>query len=105
MKVDGYDPITKIVYEFRGCEFHGCRKCKPNNRHVKTFHHPARTVEEIHQATEQKTRLVRAAGYTVREKWGCEFKKELTQNEDLQDLVKNMTWVFPLDPRDAFYGG
>ena len=29
----------------------------------------------------------------------------MKQNEDLQDLVKNMTWVFPLDPRDAFYGG
>ena len=71
VKVDGYDPITRIVYEFQGCEFHGCRKCKPNNRHVKTFHHPDRTVEEIHQATEQKTRLVRAAGYTVIEKWGC----------------------------------
>ena len=37
VKVDGYDPSTKTVYEFHGCEFHGCRKCKPNNRHVKTF--------------------------------------------------------------------
>ena len=34
-KVDGYDTSTKTVYEFHGCEFHGCRKCKPNNRHVK----------------------------------------------------------------------
>ena len=33
------------------------------------------------------------------------FNKELKQNEELQDLVKNMTWVSPLDPRDAFYGG
>ena len=32
VRVDGYDPITKTVYEFHGCEFHGCRKCKPNNR-------------------------------------------------------------------------
>ena len=45
--VDGYDHITKTVYEFQGCEYHGCRKCKPNGRHVKTFHHPDRTVEEI----------------------------------------------------------
>lgn len=103
--MDGYDPMTKTVYEFYGCEFHGCKNCKPNNRHVKTFHHPDRTVEEIHQATEQKTRLIRAAGYAVVEMWECTFKKELKQNEELQDLVNNMTWVFPLDPRDAFCGG
>ena len=33
VKVDGYDPMTKTVYEFHGCEFHGFRRCKPNNRH------------------------------------------------------------------------
>ena len=90
---------------FYGCESNGCRKCKPNKRHVKTFYHPDRTVEEIHQATEQKTCLIRAAGYVVVEMWECTFKKELKQNEELQDLVKNMTWVSPLDPRDALYGG
>ena len=36
VRVDGYDPIKKTVFEFHGCEFHGCPKCKPNNRHVKT---------------------------------------------------------------------
>ena len=35
VRVDGYDPIKKTVFEFHGCEFHGCPKCKPNNRHVK----------------------------------------------------------------------
>ena len=42
VKVDGYDPLTKTVFEFQGCEYHGCRKCKPNNRQTKTFHHPDR---------------------------------------------------------------
>ena len=23
-KVDGYEPITKTVYEFNGCKWHGC---------------------------------------------------------------------------------
>lgn len=45
--VDGYDHITKTVYEFQGCEYHVCRKCKPNGRHVKIFNQPDRTVEEI----------------------------------------------------------
>ena len=37
VKVDGFDPLTKTVYEFQGCEYHRCRKCKPNNHHTKTF--------------------------------------------------------------------
>jgi len=82
VKVDGYDPSTKTVYEFHGCEYHGCRKCKPNIRHSKTFHHPDRTVEEMYQCTQRKTDLLRAAGYTVIEQWECDFRKQLKQNKN-----------------------
>ena len=98
VRVDGYDPLTKRVLEFHGCEFQGCRRCKPHNHHNKTFHHPDRTIEEMYQATKAKTELLEKAGYTVIEQWEREFKKELKQNEELNDLVKNMTWVLPLDP-------
>ena len=47
---------------FYGCKSHGCRKCKPNKRHVKTFYHPDRTVEEIHQATEEKNLFDTSSG-------------------------------------------
>ena len=105
VKVDGYDPPTKTVFEFQGCEYHGCKKCKPNGRHVKTFHHPDRTVEEIYQATQRKTELLKQAGYNVVEKWECDFRKELKQNEALQENIEKMSWVSPLNPRDGFYGG
>ena len=105
MTVDGYDPITKTVYEFQGCEYHGCKKCKPNNRHTKTFHHPDRTVEEIFQVTQRKTELLKQAGYTVIEQWECDFRKEMKQNEILQEQIEKMSWVSPLEPREAFYGG
>ena len=105
VKVDGYDPITKTVYEFHGCEFHGCKKCKQNNHHSKTSHHPDRTVEEMYQCTQRKTDLLRGAGYKVIDIWECNFKKELKQNKPLLDLVKNMSWIESLDPRNAFYGG
>ena len=104
VKVDGYDPITKTVHEFHGCEFHGCKRCKPNGRHKNTFHHPDRTVEELYRATLRKTDLLQAAGYTVIEIWECDFRKAVNNN-DLKELLKTMTWVSPLDPRDAFYGG
>ena len=105
VKVDGYDPLTKTVFEFRGCEYHGCKKCKPNGRHVKTFHHPDRTVEELYQATQRKTDLLKQAGYNVVEKWECDFRKELKQNEALQENIEKMSRVSPLNPKDGFYGG
>ena len=103
--VDGYDHITKTVYEFQGCEYHGCRKCKPNGRHVKTFHHPDRTVEEIYQVTQRKTELLKEAGYTVKEQWECDFNKKLKQCPNLQEQIDKMSWVSPLNPREAFFGG
>ena len=103
--VDGYDPITKTVFEFHGCEYHGCKKCKPNARHMKTFHHPDRTVEELFQVTERKTELLKQAGYNVMEQWECDFRKELKQNETLQEKIEKMSWVSPLNPREGFFGG
>lgn len=105
VKVDGYDPSTKTVYEFQGCDYHGCKKCKPNNRHAKSFHHPDRTLQELYQVTQRKIELLKKAGYSVVEKWECDFRNELKQNEHLQTVISNMSWVFPLDPREAFYGG
>ena len=103
--VDGFDPITKTVFEFQGFEFHGCPKCKPRGRHMKTFHHPDRTIEEIFQVTQRKTELLREAGYNVMEQWECDFKKMLKQRSELQEQINNMSWVTPLDPREAFFGG
>ena len=54
VRVDGYDPIKKTVYEFHGCEFHGCKKCKPHSRHLKTWHHPHRTVDEMFELTKKR---------------------------------------------------
>ena len=103
--VDGYEPVTKTVFEFQGCEFHGCPKCKPRGRHLKTFHHPDRTIDEIYQVTQRKNDLLKQAGFTVVEKWECDFKKELKAYPGLQENVNMMSWVTPLDPREAFFGG
>ncbi len=32
-KVDGYEPITKTVYEFNGCKWHGC-PCRQERTNV-----------------------------------------------------------------------
>ncbi|CAH3187981.1 unnamed protein product [Porites lobata] len=105
VRVDGYDPIKKTVFEFQGCEFHGCPKCKPNNRHVKTWHHPDRTVEEMYELTQKKTEVLRKAGYTVKVEWECNFKRKLVNDPTLQDMIKDLEWTAPLNPKEALFGG
>lgn len=103
--VDGFDRQTQSVYEFHGCEWHGCPKCKPRGRHLTSFHHPDRTIDEIYQVTQRKTELLKQAGFKVIEMWECDFKKELKENKELQKQVNEMSWTTPLEPRDAFFGG
>ena len=105
VRVDGYDPIKKTVYEFHWCEFHGCKKCKPNSRQLKTYFHPDRSVDEMYELAKKKTALLRAAGYTVIEEWECKFKRKLASDANLQAMVEDLTWVAPLNPKDALFGG
>ena len=104
LRVDGYDPIKKTVYEFQGCEFHGCPKCK-KQRHVKTWHHPDRTIEEMYELTKKKTDVLRKAGYTVKVEWECNFKRKLANDPTLQDMIKDLEWTAPLNPKEALFGG
>ena len=105
VRVDGYDPVKKTVYEFQGCEFHGCPKCKPNKRNSKTWHHPDRTVEEMYQLTQKKTDVLRKAGYNVITEWECNFRRKLSNDPELQGRIKNLEWSGPLNPKDALFGG
>ena len=104
VRVDGYDPIKKTVYEFQGCEFHGCPKCK-KQRHVKTWHHPDRTIEEMYELTKKKTDVLLKAGYTVKVEWECNFKRKLANDPTLQDMIKDLEWTAPLNPKEALFGG
>ena len=103
--VDGYDPITNTVYEFHGCEFHGCIKCRPRNRQLKPWHHPDKTIDEVYKCTLKKIEMLHQAGYKVIVEWECNFKRTLTQDPTLQDLVNGLEWTGPLDPKDALFGG
>ena len=69
--VDGYDPLTRTVYEFHGCLYHGFPRCYPNRR-AKHYATPDRTVEELYQATLSKRIALLRAGYTVIEMCECE---------------------------------
>ena len=66
---------------------------------------PDRTVQEMYEATLAKTALLRAMGYTVLEKWECEWDREIKTDATLGEFVANFEIVEPLEPRDAFFGG
>ena len=102
--VDGYDPLTRTVYEFHGCLYHGCPRCYPN-RQAKHYATPDRTVEELYQATLAKRMVLLRAGYTVIEQWECEWDKLVDTNSEVQCFLASMELVQPLEPRDAFFGG
>ena len=82
-RVDGYHPETKTVFQFHGCLWHGCLECYPDERkglvQQKTKQgnvitpkdsqgQPLRQ-KDAYGLTLQRTKHVRAAGYTVVEKW------------------------------------
>jgi len=62
-------------------------------------------VEEVYEATLLKTAYLRECGYTVIEKWGCEFKKDQQTDPELKSFLEEFEIVAPLEPRDAFFGG
>lgn len=103
--VDGYDEVTRMVYEFHGCWFYGCKRCFKDKRDVTRNCHPDRTVEQVYEATVRKTQMLRQAGYTVIKKWECKYQRDKKTNVELQEFLKMYEVVPPLNPRDAFFGG
>ena len=102
--VDGYDAITKTIYEFHGCLHHGCRKCYPV-RDIKHYANPDRTIEELYQATLTKRMDLLLAGFTVIEQWECQWDHEVQTNAAVKNFLASFDLVKPLEPRDAFFGG
>ena len=62
-------------------------------------------VEELYKDTQTKINYLKDRGFEVVEKWGCAFMKELKQDEELKQFVKDHGFIDPLQPRDAFFGG
>ena len=62
-------------------------------------------MEQLYQDTQKKVKYLRDQGFEVVEKWGCAFKKELKQDEEMKQFMEDHELVEPLQPRDAFFGG
>ncbi|XP_018578193.1 uncharacterized protein LOC108916427 [Anoplophora glabripennis] len=107
VKVDGYNPETKQVFEFHGCYFHGCPNCFKYNRDKSLHENPSQTLSTRHEATLAKIQRLRDLGYEVVEMWECTFRRLMAQDRQIEDYTTNhpLVTLTPLNPRDAFYGG
>ena len=94
-----HDHVLKVSFCFLGCP-----ECYPkrDTRNVGADNMP---MEELYQNTQKKIKWLKDQGFEVVEKWGCAFKKEMKQDEELKQFVKDRGFVDPLQPRDAFFGG
>ncbi|XP_046393686.1 uncharacterized protein LOC124161413 [Ischnura elegans] len=59
------------------------------------------------ESTERRMKFFTERGYTVTQKWECEFQREIDRDSELRTFVTEHP-IFqeaPLNPRDGFYGG
>ena len=82
----------------------GCPECYPKGD-TKNPGANNKPMEQLYQDTKTKVKCLKDQGFEVVEKWGCAFKKELKQDEEMKQFMKDRGFVDPLQPRDAFFGG
>ncbi|KAJ8962384.1 hypothetical protein NQ318_018368 [Aromia moschata] len=106
VKVDGFCPNIKEIFEFHGCYFHGCEKCFRQGRDVPLHDNQDETMNSRRESTNIRMERLRDFGYTITEIWECEFRKMLKDNGELKTFLENHAFPpNPLNPRDCFYGG
>ena len=107
VKVDGFCSEINTIFQFHGCYWHGCPMCFKDQRDLSLHDDPSETLNYRYETTTAKSERLRGLGYTVVEKWECEFKKEIQDNPELRLFIKQspLFTLLPLIPRDAFYGG
>ena len=64
-----------------------------------------KTMEQLYKDTVRKVNYLKNRGLKVEQKWECELKKDLEEDEEMKQFFEEHEIIDPLQPRDAFYGG
>ena len=83
--VDGYDPEGQECFEFFGCYYHGhnCTEWKDKKKQ-----------KERYESTMERLSYLEKAGYSVYYIWQCEFDRQIGENDDLAQFMKNRRPIF-----------
>ena len=96
---DRFNQQTDTVYQYHGCFWRGCPKCC-NKDTINNINHE--TMGDLYQKTEERSKQVIDAGFTVIEMWECQW----LQSKEYKNALKAYNNIVePLNARDAFYGG
>ena len=82
--------------------FLGCPECHKNRETVNPVN--LKTMEQLYKDTQRKVKYLKDRGFEVEQKWGCEYTKEMKEDEEMKQFFEEHELVDPLQPRDAFYG-
>jgi len=96
-KADGYHKGTNTIYEFHGCAWHGCCKCRKDRD--KILH--GKTYAERYDKTTKKEEMLKALGYRLIKIWECDFMNYCQENKiELPKLRKELLDRFYLFERN-----
>jgi hypothetical protein len=75
--VDGYIPEHNTILQFHGCHWHG-HECQPSNSEM----------IKRRKDTESVTGRLRDLGYTVVEKWECDWNNTKAKHSTIRNFIK-----------------
>lgn len=104
-RVDGYHEVSKTIYEFHGCHWHGCPRCFTTNAYNQTCQSSYGNLYKRHIKRIQDIKN-NNQDHKIIEMWECDWKELIKNNTDLSEFLKyKCNYSEPLEPRDALFGG
>ena len=73
------------IFEFNGCEWHGCNKCHPNGNIISDK--TKKPYGELYIKSIEKKDFCINQGYKYVSIWGCEWKKLVKSNEKMNEYI------------------
>lgn len=104
---DGVSNTGDTLYEFFGCYFHmhNCLLKFTFNADLQSYSPMVQSLLKRRVATDCKLNRYIANGYSVTSAYECEFKEQLKEYPDIENLIKSIPIKRSLNLRDALYGG
>ena len=83
LKIDGVDD-NRVLYQMHGYFWHGHDKCFSDRSCINPVN--GMSMEDLYQRTMQHSKRLRSNGYTLVEKWECEFRQDIKDKPELKQL-------------------